>query len=69
MSFDLYGCIQAIVTPEVDKKGEKADSEWFDVTRLEVTDDKPVMELPDFERGYVATGKKGASSKSIPGRF
>lgn len=69
LSFDLYGCIQAIVTPQANSKGDKADSEWFDVTRLEVTDDKPVMALPDFERGYIATGKKGASNKSIPGRF
>jgi len=69
MSFDLYGCIQAIVTPEVDKKGEKGESHWFDVSRLKVLTKQPVMALPDFEAGYVAAGGKGPESKSIPDRF
>lgn len=69
MSFDLYGCIQAIVTPEVNDKGATGDSQWFDVARLTVRSDKPVMDLPDFEQGYVATGKKGPAAKSIPDRF
>lgn len=69
LSFDLYGCIQAIVTPEIGKDGNKGESHWFDVTRLSITSEKPVMDLPDFEQGYVATGKKGPSAKSIPDRF
>ena len=64
ISFDLYGCIQAIVTPSADLKDQKP--EWFDVTRLEILGDVPVMATPDFEKGYVSTGKKGCANKSIP---
>lgn len=46
--FDLYGCIQAAVTPPVDKEGKIVDSKWFDVNRLEVTDEKRVMPVPDY---------------------
>jgi hypothetical protein len=64
IAFDLYGCIQAIVTPEV-KKGEVKveDSRWFDVQRLTVTSKKPVMPMPDYDKGYVAEGSKGAAPK------
>lgn len=58
--FDLYGCIQAIVS---DSKGE---GKWYDVSRLEVKSGKPVMDLPDFEAGYIADGKKGGADKPIP---
>jgi len=64
VSFDLYGCIQAIVSPFASKAENKIeDSRWFDVTRLEVVNKKPVMTLPDFDKGYVAEGKKGAAEK------
>lgn len=46
VSYDLPGCIQAVVTPLVDEKGEAKDGKWFDVTRLEVLDETPVMEVP-----------------------
>ena len=63
MSFDLYGCVQAIVTPEAGEAGKQEDSRWFDVQRLTVTGKKPVMELPNYEYGYVAEGRKGAAEK------
>lgn len=44
--FDLYGCIQAIVSPAVDDKGAMPDGKWIDVSRLEVLDAAPVMEIP-----------------------
>lgn len=62
VTFDLFGCIQAIVKPEVTIKdgSQKVDEgHWFDITRLEILDTKPVMDLPD----YVAEGKKGAADK------
>lgn len=65
ISFDLYGCIQAIVTPPVDKNGEQKDSKWFDITRLTIFNKTPVMELPNFDKGYIASGKKGANDKPI----
>lgn len=64
LSFDLYGCIQAVVTPPVGEKPE--EGKWFDISRLQVLSDVPVMESPDYESGYVTTGKKGCSLKSVP---
>jgi hypothetical protein len=47
VSFDLYGCVQAIVTPEF-KDGKQDDSRWFDLKRLEAISDKPIMAIPSF---------------------
>ncbi len=66
IDFDLYGCVQAAITPPVDDKGELKDGKWFDVTRLIVSDKVPVMALPDFSKGYVAQGKKGCADKPLP---
>lgn len=60
--FDLYGCVQAVLTPNVDKDGKKADAHCFDVSRLVVTGE-PVMERPNWEFGPVAEGKHGPSEK------
>lgn len=60
ISYDLYGCIQAVVT---DTKGE---GKWFDVTRLIFKSLTPVMDAPDFSKGYIAEGKKGGCDKPIP---
>lgn len=62
LSFDLFGCIQAVVTPKA-KDGEVKGGNWFDVNRLEITNNTPVMELPDFSKGYVAEGRKGPAEK------
>lgn len=61
--FDLFGCIQASVAPPMDAQGKLQESYWFDVTRLTVVSEKPVMQLPDFNKGYVAEGKKGPAIK------
>jgi len=62
VAFDLYGCIQTVVEPK-QQDGKLNDSRWFDVTRLEVTNQVPVMQLPDFSAGYVAEGRKGPAEK------
>lgn len=50
VSFDLYGCVQIIVTPAVDKeKGEPRDSKWFDASRLKTLSATPVMLPPNWE--------------------
>ena len=67
MSFDLYGCIQAIVTPLMDKNGECKEGKWYDVTRLVAESNKPVMERPNFAAGYISEGKKGCAEKPLPG--
>jgi len=46
--FDLYGCVQMVLTPEV-KEGKFNDSHWFDEKRLEILDHNPVMATPSFE--------------------
>ena len=48
VSFDLYGCIQAVLTPEIDKDGKPREGHWYDVNRLELLSKKPVMALPAF---------------------
>ena len=65
VSFDLYGCVQAAVAPPVDEKGEIPRTGWFDVVRLNVLSHDPVMELPDFSKGYVAEGRKGPAEKPL----
>lgn len=49
IGFDLYGCVQAIVTPAINEKGEYGKSEWFDVKRLKKTSEAPVLAAPTFE--------------------
>ncbi len=51
VSFDLYGCLIAVVRPEVDKKkpGEGQDPHWFDLKRLVQISKSPVMPVPTFE--------------------
>lgn len=46
VAYDLPGCIQAVVTPNVGDKGVLPEGKWFDVSRLEVLDETPVMEVP-----------------------
>lgn len=60
--FDLYGCVQATVAPAA-KDGKIENSRWFDVTRLSVTHKKRVIDVPNFDKGYVAEGKKGPAEK------
>lgn len=66
ISYDLYGCIQVVVTPEADKDGKLSDGRWFDVTRINIKGKKPVMDLPDYSKGYVSEGKKGSAEKPLP---
>jgi hypothetical protein len=60
--------VQAIVHPGTDEKGSLKDPIWFDIARLELTSDQPVMERPNFEYGLVAEGKKGPAEKPSYGK-
>jgi len=66
LSFDLYGCIQVIVKPQVGEDGKSLDGAWFDLNRIVTGDSPKVMPTPDFFKGYVAKGNKGPESKSLP---
>jgi hypothetical protein len=48
--FDLYGCVQAIVTPpnKENKVAEETHSRWFDTKRLKILNKNPVLRQPDF---------------------
>lgn len=65
ISFDLYGCIQAVINPGLDKAGKQQDSHYFDVSRLKPLSAKPVMDRPDFDFGPQAEGKQGAAEKPV----
>ena len=49
ISFDLYGCVQAIVTPGLNEEGKLGEAAWFGTKRLKALSKKPVMELPTFK--------------------
>jgi hypothetical protein len=51
ITFDLYGCVQALVTPKASSTAKDADgalSRWFDTKRLTATAKAPVMSAPTF---------------------
>jgi hypothetical protein len=60
VTFDLYGCVQAIVTPPVGKDGKTCESNWFDIKRLETS--RRVMGVPDFG-GTKFGDEKGAAER------
>jgi len=62
--FDLYGCVQCSLRPQIDKDGKIPDGHWFDVTRLSIDTTERVVDMPNFYEGYVAEGKKGAAPKT-----
>lgn len=63
ISFDLYGCIQAILNRGFDENGKLKEQHWFDIARLEVVADKPVMERPDFTDLARKDGVPGPAEK------
>lgn len=65
ISFDLYGCIQVVANPGLDKDGKQGECKWFDVSRLKITSLEPVMARPNFDFGDIAEGKQGAAEKPI----
>ena len=67
ISFDLYGCVQAIVRPEIDKKkmSERPDGGWFDVKRLVAINKKPIMPVPTFVNVAGGTAKTAPTEKPM----
>lgn len=63
VSFDLYGCIQATVHPGMKEDGTFRDQNWFDLNRLEIISQIPVMLPPNYSEGYQASGLQGAAEK------
>ncbi len=65
VSFDLYGCIQMVVTPPAED-GKVKEGGWFDYNRLELMTNGPVMAPPNFDDGPVAQGERGCAIKPLP---
>jgi len=65
ISFDLFGCIQVVLQPQVGENGKCEDGRWFDIGRVGITNAEPVMPTPDFDQGSVAEGKKGPAEKPM----
>jgi hypothetical protein len=67
ITFDLYGCVQAIVHPGLDKDGKPRETLWFDVARLARISTHPVMDPPDFwgvtREQAITDGVKGAADR------
>lgn len=52
VAFDLYGCVQVVLTPSAGADGKLGDGHWFDVHRLDVQK-KRIMPVPDFAAAAV----------------
>lgn len=65
ISFDLYGCVQAVLNPGLDKDGKQREQTWYDIARLVMVNDTPVMRPPDYHNSAspVAQGLKGPAEK------
>jgi len=61
VAFDLFGCVQVVLRPAQDKDGKLPDAHFFDVGRVEITDDARVMPLPNFYTP--ATHEKGPAER------
>ena len=50
VSFDLYGCVQVVLSPPIDKEGKLVEGRWFDINRIDIVNEQRVMPLPTFPR-------------------
>lgn len=62
MSFDLYGCTQALLNPGLDKDGQPRERYWYDVSRLEILSEVRVMPLPGF-KAAISNGPENKPSQ------
>ena len=68
VAFDLYGCVQVVLHPGLDKDGKLMEQLWFDVGRLELTSPIRVMEPPPIGPKPALVFNKGPAEKPIPSR-
>ena len=59
VAFDLYGCIQCLVHPGLDDKGEMRELKWFDSNRLDIVSIIKAMDSVFHSKN------KGPENKSI----
>lgn len=72
VTFDLYGCVQVVLTPGIDKDGKHTDSHWFDAKRLDLEPGDPVMPAPAYQAlragAEIGVGERPAKEILIPER-
>ena len=49
ISYDLYGCIQAVISPYADAENREHINGWYDIKRLKILDDAPVLSPPNWD--------------------
>jgi len=64
VSFDLYGCVQVILNPGLDKDGKVKEAYWMDAKRVKLQPGKRVMDPPDF-MATEAEKEKGSADKPV----
>jgi hypothetical protein len=66
--FDLYGCVQAIITPlGMKEDGKPKDSStWLDVNRIKIKTGDKIMLTPDFDRKYKDIQEIGGCDSTKP---
>jgi hypothetical protein len=64
--FDLYGCIQVVISPAIKEDGNVPDARWYDINRVEFSEYERVMPVPNFDFGHIAEGGKGPAEKPLP---
>lgn len=62
----MFGCIQVVIKPPVDKDGKITEGGWFDVNRVEIVNDERVMPVPAFDTKAPKFGKTPASHTHGP---
>ena len=62
VSFDLYGCVQILLHPGLDKEGLPSEQHYFDINRIEIIGDR-VMEPPKFSNIPAANYEQGPAEK------
>jgi hypothetical protein len=66
ISFDLYGCVQALVDRGLDKNGEFLENGWYDINRLRIIKNKRVMDCPHLKNEKTIIDKGPALKPSLP---
>lgn len=65
LGFDVYGCVLILMAPQVGEDGKIPDSRWFDIKRLEVSNER-VMPKPAFPQTKFGE-ENGATDKPVKG--
>ena len=68
VSFDLYGCVAALLTAPVVDQAKDPEQRWFDIKRVDdpATGEARVMDAPKFAL-ELGSEPGGISDKPIPG--